>query len=79
MILENMNKKRIKMIYGLEKKLFLKLLSTLSKEESPSLPKYISVPSSKVRQDISSYIKSTWDMKSSVLNNLVTQVGRKRI
>ena len=79
LILENMNKKRIKMIYGLDKKLFEKLLSARSKEESPSLEKYISVQSTEAHKDISLHIKSTWDIKSSILNKLVAQVGRKKI
>lgn len=79
LILENMNKKRIKMIYGLDKKLFEKLLSALSKEESPSLEKYISLQSTEAHKDISLHIKSTWDMKSSILNKLVTKVGRRKI
>ncbi len=79
LILENMNKKRIKMIYGLDKKLFEKLLSARSKEESPSLEKYISVQSTEAHKDISLHIKSTWDIKSSILNKLVAQVGRRKI
>ncbi|MDF1883774.1 hypothetical protein JHD49_07490 [Sulfurimonas sp. SAG-AH-194-C21] len=79
LILENINKKRIKMIYGLDRKLFDRLLSLLEEENSSSLSNYISTQAAKVLKDESLYVKSTWDMKSSILNNLVTQVGRRKI
>jgi len=75
LILENMNKKRIKFIYGLNKNIFNGLLKVLSDKETTPLCNIISSGSNEILKDKNAYIKSSWNMKSSVLNNFVMKVG----
>lgn len=75
LILENMNKKRVKLIYGLNKNIFDGLLEVLSDEKTTSLHNVISSGPNEILKDKNVYIKSSWNMKSSLLNNLVMKVG----
>ena len=75
LILENMNKKRIKFIYGLNKNIFNGLLKVLSDKETTPLCNIISSGSNEILKDKNAYIKSSWNMNSSVLNNLIMKVG----
>ncbi len=70
-----MNKKRVKLIYGLNKNIFDGLLKVLSDNKTTSLHNIVSSRSNEIFKDKNAYIKSSWNMKSSVLNNLVMKVG----
>ncbi|MDQ7068807.1 MAG: hypothetical protein Q9M40_13035 [Sulfurimonas sp.] len=82
LILENMNKKRLKIIYGLDKKVFDFLLNRLDKDETLDIDRYLPILSSKPEQlhkkDKQLYIKSDWNMKSPILNNMVRKVGIRK-
>jgi len=73
MILENMNKKRIKMVYGLSKNTFDSLFNTLVNE------KELVINRESLKQtfllDKSTYIKSRWSNKNIILDTIITKMG----
>ena len=73
LIVENLNKRALKFVYGLNKEGFYKLIDALKNDSELQIPvqtqKMVSV------ENISSYIKSNWNYKNIVLDNLVSKVG----
>lgn len=78
MILENMNKKRVKMVYGLDEYTFNNIFHALSKNEK--IPKSLEQTKQKLVHDKSTYIKSNWSNKNIILDTLITKpMSKKRV
>jgi len=77
MILENMNKKRIKMIYGLSQKVFEELFDTLVSEKEVDIDSNFSHTTYQItiNEDKSKYIKSRWNSKNIILDAIITKMG----
>jgi len=78
LILENMNKKRVKMVYGLDKNLFYSIYGILI-ESKESI---ISNSNKSVNESLDnpeSYIKSRWNHKNIILDLIVSKVGTSKI
>jgi len=73
MILENMNKKRIKFVYGLSEKIFQSIFDTLVNRKK--MPDNITSKNQKVIKDESLYIKSKWNSKNIILDTIIKKVG----
>jgi len=78
MILENMNKKRVKLVYGLDKYTFNNIFHALSKNDK--IPKAIEHTKQKLVNDKSTYIKSNWSSKNIILDTLIRKsISKKRV
>ena len=73
MILENMNKKRIKFVYGLSEKIFQSIFDTLVNRKK--MPDNITSKNQKVIKDKTLYIKSKWNSKNIILDTIIKKVG----
>lgn len=78
LILENMNKKRIKMVYGLNKTLFDAIYKKLILEKNIELSE-TSISRESISEDKASYVKSKWSHKSIILDSIIRKVGNSRI
>ena len=73
LILENINKKRVKMVYGLSSKVFEAIADSLNTEKNLLLED--SSVHNSIHKDKSIYIKSNWNTKNIVLDNIITKMG----
>jgi len=73
MILENMNKKRIKFVYGLSQNVFQSIFDSLVNEQK--IPKSIKVNTRAVEENKTLYIKSKWNSKNIILDTIITKAG----
>jgi len=73
MILENINKKRVKMVYGLNLKVFEAIEDSLNTEKELVLDK--KSMSNALHEDKSMYIKSNWNTKNIILDNIISKTG----
>jgi len=73
MILENMNKKRIKFVYGLSQKLFESIYDNLVKEQK--MTESIESHQKSILEDKTLYIKSKWNVKNIILDTIITKTG----
>jgi hypothetical protein len=74
LILENINKKRLKLIYGFNKELFIDLYKTLIKDDNIILKSL----KPKNKHSISKpqeYINSSWNQRNIILDGIITKVG----
>ena len=74
MILENINKKRIKFVYGLDQNLFQSIYSSLA-TGSKVLKNNKSDDSENIQEDKTIYIKSRWNNKNIILDGIITKTG----
>ena len=77
LILENMNKKRVKFLYGFNKKVFEILFSkVVPKQKELKLDNDISlIQEQEINKNASSYIKSRWNTKNIILDGLIMKTG----
>ena len=73
LILEHMNKKRIKLVYGLSESVFQSIFDSLVNDKK--MPNSIDVTSQKILDDKSLYIKSRWNSKNLILDGIITKMG----
>jgi hypothetical protein len=73
LIVENLNKRALKFVYGLDKSGFEKIIDALKNDLTLQIPKQSK--KNAPAQDLKSYIKSNWNYKNIVLDNLVSKVG----
>jgi hypothetical protein len=77
-ILENINKKGLHIIYGISESTFNKLQKAITANES--INEYTDTPKQKALKanDYSNYIKSNWNTKNIIFDNIVSRVGFKK-
>jgi len=76
LILENMNKKRLKIIYGFDKEtlnIICNSLIDIDIDIDNNMSYSNSLPFLKIKKDTSSYIKSKWSIKNIVLDNILAK------
>jgi len=71
MILENMNKKRIKMVYGLDKYTFDTIFNAFVRDAK--IANEVEKTKQKLADDKSSYIKSSWSNKNIILDTIISK------
>jgi len=73
MILENINKKRIKMVYGLNQKTFQTIYQMLVNDKK--ILDTSSKDNQSILEDKSIYVKSRWNSKNIILDTIISKVG----
>jgi len=76
LVVENMNKKGLKMIYGINENIFNEILDALKNEKSIRIENYTNRKNS--IEDYTQYIKSNWNMKNLIIDNIITKIGGKK-
>jgi hypothetical protein len=79
LILENINKKRIKIIYGLNENLFNEIFNRLIHNKVGSLRKSIDPKKKAIDKNKSVYIKSRWSSKNIILDTIIVKIGSSRM
>ncbi|MEA2072488.1 MAG: hypothetical protein U9O86_02800 [Campylobacterota bacterium] len=72
MILENMNKKRIKLLYGFTKESFTNISKSIVNNKEINITSAIN-PNKSISYD--SYVKSRWNSKNIILDTIITKMG----
>ena len=73
MILENMNKKRIKFVYGISQNVFQSIFNSLINEQK--MPKNTQIINRTIKDDKTLYIKSKWSSKNIIVDTIITRTG----
>jgi len=72
-ILENINNKRVKFIYGFNQNLFQSIFESLMHEKNTTQTKREETNSQEIQEDKSFYIKSSWSHQNIILDTLMTK------
>ena len=72
MILENMNKKRIKLLYGFTKESFTNISKSIVNNKEINITSAINLNES---TSYDSYVKSRWNSKNIILDTIITKMG----
>lgn len=80
LIVENMNKKGLRLVYGMPKTTFEAIQIAINKNRSVVIPTISgSKPKNSITKKIaSSYVKSGWSNKNIILDTMITKIGHKK-
>lgn len=76
MIVQNLNKRALKVLYGFDKQMFDKIKIAFKKRDTFIDTQSVSVISS-LDTNSSHYIKSSWNVKNIILDNIISKVGSR--
>ena len=77
LILENMNKKRYKLVYGFDQNSFKKLFTAISTESEVAIQSQLVPANNKVIINPKLYIHSKWNEKNIIMDGILTKVGAR--
>ena len=77
LVVENINKRGLKMIYGINENIFNKIIDTLKKNKTIKIEDNTNTKN-EVAVDHTQYIKSNWNMKNLIIDNIITKIGGKK-
>ena len=75
LILENINKKRYKLVYGFDKTTFDKLFDTIMNSKEIVIESKLKTRNTKVIADPQNYVESGWNQRNIILDGILTKVG----
>jgi hypothetical protein len=75
LILENMNKKRVKMVYGFDTKSFNSIFTLLTGKEFTQTETKEIINQTSLNKNPALYIKSEWSHKNIILDTIIRRVG----
>jgi len=76
LVVENMNKRGLKMIYGMNENIFNKIIDAVKNAKTIKIENHTNTKKD-VTVDYALYIKSNWNIKNLIIDNIITKMGGK--